>query len=231
VESSCLRRVTWRTRLSTSTGERVGPRASEARRPWRNRSRSRQRSRASGGAPLTALQEPVHLAGGQVFALVHRFVYCWPWRGVNRTRTCGRCSGKLRTNGVSRSSGRTGADPPRKRSVAIARRVAFAAYLHRRGAMRKPYNHLLSRTGVTSRALRLEKQQVTKANKRQIPGLKMLTLLFFNKLGARSTGYARRGRFAPATTGRLPTYPYCTVKLANWVKLYDQDHSDISSKS
>jgi hypothetical protein len=47
-------------------------------------------------------------------------------------------------------------------------------------------------SGVTSRALRLEKQQVTKANKRQIPGLKMLTLLFFNKLGARSTGYAHR---------------------------------------
>ena len=45
--------------------------------------------------------------------------------------------------------------------------------------------------GVTSRALRLENQQVMKANKRQIPGLKILTLLFFNKLGAHSTGYAR----------------------------------------
>ena len=44
--------------------------------------------------------------------------------------------------------------------------------------------------GVTSRAFRFEKQQVTKANKRQIPGLKMLTLLFSNKLEARSTGYA-----------------------------------------
>ena len=110
VESLCVWRATWRTRLSTSTGERVGPQASEARRPWRNRSRSRQRSRASGRAPWTALQEPVHLAGGQVFALVHRFVYCCRcWSGCD-SRACGRRAREQWTKGFSLSSQRLWTD-------------------------------------------------------------------------------------------------------------------------
>ncbi len=38
---------------------------------------------------LDGVQESIHLAGGQVFAFIHRFVPCWGFRPLANSRACG----------------------------------------------------------------------------------------------------------------------------------------------